>query len=89
MEIYKKDEMDDFTTYLKDEMGLLVTDVEWSEAADLPLFLSAAAVYRLYSCNGIDFIAAKAGGEASLPDLKESSPRCRRGRAFLSCLSRK
>lgn len=62
--------MDDFTTYLKDEMGLLVTDVEWSEAADLPLFLSAAAVYRLYSCNGIDFIAAKAGGEASLPDLK-------------------
>lgn len=62
--------MDDFTTYLKDEMGLLVTDVEWSEAADLPLFLSAAAVYRLCSCNGIDFIAAKAGGEASLPDLK-------------------
>lgn len=62
--------MDDFATYLKDEMGLRVTDVEWPEATDLPLFLSAAAVYRLCSCNGIDFIAAKAGGEATLPDLK-------------------
>lgn len=70
MEICKKDKMTDFRTYLKDEMGLLVTDDDWPEARDLPLFLAKAAAYRLCSCNGVDFIAAKIGREASLPNLK-------------------
>ena len=62
--------MNDFTAYLKEEMGLLVVEREWPEAVDLPLYLAKAASYRLCSCNGVDFISATIGQSASLPDLK-------------------
>lgn len=60
----------DFKSYLKEEMGLLVTDGKWSGAGDLPLFLAKAVSYRLCSCNGVGFIAAEVEREASLPELK-------------------
>ena len=60
----------DFKSYLKEGMGLLVTDGKWSGAGDLPLFLAKAVSYRLCSCNGVGFIAAEVEREASLPELK-------------------
>lgn len=62
--------MNDTIRYLKDEMGLFVTEFEWSVASDLPLYLAKAASYRLCSCNGVDFIMAEVEGEVSLPNLK-------------------
>ena len=62
--------MNDTIKYLKDEMGLFVTEFEWSGASDLPLYLAKAASYRLCSCNGVDFIMAEVEGEVSLPNLK-------------------
>ena len=60
----------DFKSYLKEGMGLLITDGKWSGAGDLPLFLAKAVSYRLCSCNGVGFIAAEVEREASLPELK-------------------
>lgn len=62
--------MKDFKSYLKEGMGLLVTDGKWSGAGDLPLFLAKAVSCRLCSCNGVGFIAAEIEREASLPELK-------------------
>lgn len=62
--------MNNFITYLKEDMGLLVTSSEWPGAADLPLFLAKAATYRLCACSKINFIAAEIEQEAPLPDLK-------------------
>ena len=62
--------MNDTIRYLKDEMGLFVTEFEWSGASDLPLYLAKAASYRLCSYNGVDFIMAEVEGEVSLPNLK-------------------
>lgn len=71
MEIYKNWViMNNFITYLKEEMGLPVVDSEWQKASELPLFLSKAATYRLCTCNEVDFIAATVEQKASLPDLK-------------------
>ena len=66
----KREELNDFTTYLKEELGLLVTEREWPQAADLPLYLAKVASYQLCFCNGVDFISAIIEQEASLPDLK-------------------
>lgn len=63
-------ELNDFRTYLNDELGLHVIDAEWPGGADLPLFLSKAAAYRLCACNGASFIAAVVECSSSLPDLK-------------------
>lgn len=60
----------DFKSYLKEGMGLLVTDGKWSGAGDLPLFLAKAVSCRLCSCNGVGFITAEVEREASLPELK-------------------
>ena len=62
--------MYDFVGYLKDEMGLPVSAHEWSEAADLPLYLAKAASYWLCICNRVEFVIAEIRQEASLPDLK-------------------
>lgn len=62
--------MYDFVGYLKDEMGLPVSAHEWSEAADLPLYLAKAASYWLCICNRLEFVIAEIRQEASLPDLK-------------------
>lgn len=59
-----------FTSYLKEELGLAVSDRKWPGANDLPLFLAKAASYRLCSCSGVDFIAAEVKKDASLPELK-------------------
>ena len=63
-------ELNDFRTYLDGELGLRVVDAEWLGAADLPLFLSKAAAYRLCACDGVSFIAAVIERDSSLPDLK-------------------
>lgn len=62
--------MDDYKSYLKEELGLFVTDEKWSGAGNLPLFLSKAASYRLCSCGGIDFVVAEVEQGVSLPELK-------------------
>ncbi|WP_432314472.1 helix-turn-helix transcriptional regulator [Collinsella aerofaciens] len=62
--------MDGFKSYLKDEMGLVVTDRKWDGSADLPLFLAKAANYRPCTCNGVSFVVALVDQEASLPELK-------------------
>jgi len=63
-------ELNDFRTYLNDELGLHVVDTEWPGVDDLPLYLSKAAAYRLCTCNGINFIAAITEDGSSLPELK-------------------
>lgn len=62
--------LNDFKSYLSEEMGLRIAGERWQGSDDLPLFLSKAADYRLCSCNGVPFIAAQVDRNASLPDLK-------------------
>lgn len=66
----KRLELNDFKSYLKEEMGLAVADCKWDGAADLPLFLAKAARYLMCVCNGVSFVAAMVDQEASLPELK-------------------
>ena len=65
--------MTDFISYLKEEMGLPITALEWGGASHLPLYLAKAAKYHLCGCNGIDFIAAEIKQGSSLPELKRIS----------------
>lgn len=65
--------MTDFISYLKEEMGLPITALEWGGTSHLPLYLAKAAKYHLCGCNGIDFIAAEIDQESSLPELKRIS----------------
>lgn len=65
--------MTDFISYLKEEMGLPITALEWGGASHLPLYLAKAAKYHLCGCNGIGFIAAEIDQGSSLPELKRIS----------------
>lgn len=65
--------MTDFISYLKEEMGLPITALEWEGTSHLPLYLAKAAKYHLCGCNGIDFITAEIKQGSSLPELKRIS----------------
>lgn len=65
--------MFEFTTYLNEELGLMITATTWKNASLLPIFLSKAADYALCNCQGIDFVAAIKSEQAALPELKRIS----------------
>jgi hypothetical protein len=62
--------MDDFIAYLSESLGLKVTSKAWDFPKTAPIFLKAAAEYRLCSCSGKEFVAAFPKGGESLPELK-------------------
>lgn len=62
--------MQDFKTYLDEEMGLETSAVLWPDAASLPMFLARAARYWLCSSDDVEYLAAEVEGDASLPNLK-------------------
>lgn len=65
--------MIDFLSYLHDELGLFIQAKAWGGVPSLPVYLERAARYWLCSCNGVNFIAAKVGPGATLPELKRIS----------------
>lgn len=65
--------MNEFKSYLSEELGLSIANREWPGAGNLPLYLAKAANYSLCSRDGVDFIAAEVDQGSTLPELKRIS----------------
>jgi hypothetical protein len=62
--------MSDTTAYLKNSMGLDITESAWSGAESLPLFLRSGITIRLCQAHGAEFLLAEPAAPIALPDVK-------------------